>query len=278
MRNWGAGAITDLPMTLSINKGVAGPITDTQSFSFPPAIIAGVEPSLTNVTFDFSSQGAFVAQEFVYDISFSATSGSWGDASGLNVALSSSATDLSIGTDTNTGYLYVDPTDNGSGWHGDAPNCGTLTTGIFQSVQTDCGPAVETDAYGTPAQVAAGNADIPAVEVNVVGGTTASLWPGETQPLGFAITNPNTGDVWITTVTIAPKTNVSGDVEDQYSDDITGCLATWFTVNGSPVSIAGNVAPGVTLFQNVASITMSNPNTSQNACEGHTIGLSFTSP
>jgi hypothetical protein len=54
--NWGA-AEGGVPMTLTINNTVDGPISDTQAFNFPAAINTEV-PSVTDVTFDFSSQGA----------------------------------------------------------------------------------------------------------------------------------------------------------------------------------------------------------------------------
>jgi hypothetical protein len=277
MNNWGA-AVSGLPITLTlynpaVSPEVAGNVIasdTTQTFSFAAAIVAGSHPSLTNITFDFP-QGTVVPQEFVYDIAY----GSGGPS--LNVVLSSSANDITIGTDTTPGSIWMNDV---YGNNNDFPACvtGLPTTGFVQ-IYTNCGPynPANPGAYGTAAEVIAGSADIPAVEFNVVGGATASLWPGDTQNIDFAITNPNHGSVYLSTVTIALKNNGT-DVENQYSTAITGCHLTWFSVTGSPVSIAANVAPGVTDYTGLASITMTNANESQDACQGATIGLTFTSP
>jgi hypothetical protein len=87
--NWGA-AETGVPMTFWINNSVGGgPVEVTQDFSFPAAIVPSSDPSETNVTFDFSSQGAFVGPELVYGITFNTTPGAppVAAADNLNVAL-----------------------------------------------------------------------------------------------------------------------------------------------------------------------------------------------
>jgi hypothetical protein len=280
MRNWGV-AVTNLPITLDIYSPSVSPEVSTnviasdttQTFSFAANNTDG-SPSVTNITFNFP-QGTFVPQEFVYGITYDGVT----LAPSLNVALSSSANDLTVGTDTTVGTVWLSTINSSIG--NDFPVCTTpVATGAFEQVNTACGDpsnANNPGAYGTAANVAAGNADIPAVEFNVVGGATASLWPGETQNIDFAITNPNPGSVWLSTVTITLKTSGS-DVANQYSSDIAGCLSTWFTVNGTPVPLTGYVAPGVTDFTGLASITMSNPLVDQSKCEGATIGLTFTSP
>ena len=163
-RNWG-GAITDLPITLTINNTIAAPFSVTQDFSFAPAANPSSTPSVTNVTFDLSSYGLFVQREFVYGIAFDSS----GDAGGLNVALSSSALNLAVGTDTHPGTVWLD-TSYGFPLS-DFPACTMGATGVWESVTTNCGLSNESGAYGTDAQVAAGSADIPAVEFNVVGGS-----------------------------------------------------------------------------------------------------------
>ncbi len=105
--NWGA-AVSGVPMTFSIDNTVDGAISDTVSASFPAATNPGTQPSETNVTFDFSSQDAFVDSAFTYGITFNTTPGAApvSAAGSLNVALSSSATDLSVGTDTTPGFTH----------------------------------------------------------------------------------------------------------------------------------------------------------------------------
>jgi hypothetical protein len=284
--NWGA-AETDVPMTLWIpgsdTPGGAA-LSDTQYFNFAAQTNSDT-PSETNVTFDFSSQQAYVDSTLVYGITFNTTAdvAPVTAADSLNIALSSSATDLSVGADTVPGTVWMDDI---YGNNNDFPTC---TTGLptspastLVSIVTDCGPynPLNPGAYGTPAEVAAGSADIPAVEVNVVGGSTPPLYPGTTQAFGFAITNPNPGSVYVNDVTITVPSDGSGNVLSNPTDSgsgVSGCSASWFSINGSPAAIDGNVATGTTLYQNAASISMSNPNTSQDACEGASVGLTFTS-
>ena len=56
--NWGA-EVNGVPMTLTINNTVDGAISDSVSQDFAAAVNTEV-PSVTDVTFDFSAQGAFV--------------------------------------------------------------------------------------------------------------------------------------------------------------------------------------------------------------------------
>jgi hypothetical protein len=281
--NWGP-EVNGVPMTFSINNTVNGPITDTISQDFAAAISSGT-PSETNVTFDFSSQGAFVDPEFVYGISFSATPGGTPDPSSdsLNVALSASATDLSVGTDTHPGTIWLD-----GGYAGDnnLPTCTVgVPTAVFASIVSNCGPSnpADTGAYGnqTPAY------DIPAVEVNVVGGSVTGLFPGDApQPIEFAVTNSGTNPVQVASISVA--VNLSGvDVATPANADVPGCLASWYQINNSPQVLgpsAGDIQPGTTIFTLTSptasdlSIQMTNPAISQNACEGADVGLNFTAP
>ena len=269
--NWGKAAITDLPITLSINNTPDGAITETQDFSFPAANSDG-SPSTTNATFDLSTQGAFVDQEFVYGISFDAS----GDAASLNVALSSSATDLSLGTDTVPGTVWLKTSYDTIG--NDFPACSVtppVATGVFESVVTNCGPYSPSNpgAYGTQAEVNAGSADIPAVEFNVVGGVIVGLSPGSpSQPVDFAITNPGTTNVHVTQVTTTVAT-LSGAGTD---GSIPACTTAMYPISGSPDTLSTNVAPGTTIFSPSGTrISLPDDNANQDNCEGATANLTF---
>ena len=122
--------------------------------------------------------------------------------------MSNSLYQLSVGSDTAPGTVWV-ATARGAGIAGDFPSCTTPAGNTFQSVITNCGPAAAGNpgAYGATSQVTAGNADIPAVQFNVVGGVAAPLYPGEPpQPVDFAITNPGGGPVHVSDV----KTTITG--------------------------------------------------------------------
>jgi hypothetical protein len=266
-RNWG-GAITGLPVTLTINNTTNGPVTFTQSFDFPAAQLNG-RPTVSNITFDLVSASVFVQQEFVYGLSFNPS----GQASGLNVALSSSALNLVLGTDTHPGTVWVDTTA-GAGIAGDFPTC-TIPGVGFAQVTTDCGPyaAGNPGAYGTPAQVAAGSADIPAVEFNVVGGIAPGLTPGgPAQPIDFAITNPGSSSVHVDQV-VTSVSSLSGTGSD---GSIEACDSGMYPVAGSTAVINATVPPGTTVFANSGtSISMTDDGNNQDNCKGATVNLAF---
>ncbi len=260
-RNWHA-AFNDVPITLSIVGGPSSTVTP---------YIAGAQPSgrptVTNVTFPFNN---YVGQEFTYDITFDAT-GHSGHAGGLNVALSSSANNLAVGHDSVKGAVWVN-TGAGAGIAGDFPSCTTPGSG-FAMVTTNCGPTAPGNpgAYGTNAQVAAGNADIPAVEFNVVGGVAPSLYPGgPSEPIDFAIMNPGSASVHVGHVAIA----VTGN-----SDSGSGCMDSWYSVypNSPGLTLNATIPPGTTFYSpSGANISMSDTGTDQSACEGATVALGFT--
>jgi hypothetical protein len=282
--NWGQ-AVANVPMTLTINNTVAGPISDTQDFSFPIATNPHTDPSETNVTFDFSSQDAFVDSEFVYGITFNTTPGaaSVAAADSLNVALSSSTTDLSTGTDTDPGTIYVDDT---WGNNGDFPACDNgnpaLSAGTFESLVTNCGPynSGNPGAYGNEVPTD----DIPAVEVNIVGGQIEGLYPGDSaQPIEYAINNPGATPVEVQTVGVSVDQDGSGNVKTPGGSSVTGCEASWYTINNSPQTLDTSVSSGTTLFTTTSpiasdlSIAMTDPAVNQDDCEGANVGLTFTS-
>jgi hypothetical protein len=283
--NWGA-AETGVPMTLTISNTVDGAISDTQDFSLNPAINIGTDPSVNNVVFDFSSQDAFVESPFVYGITFNTTAGAppVAAADSLNVALSSSTTDISTGSDTTAGNIWLDDT---FGNNNDFPTCtnnAALSAGVFEAVAVDCGPYNPSNpgAYGNEVPTD----DIPAVEVNVVGGDVEGLFPGDSaQPIEFAITNTGTGNVQVASVSVALDTS-GADVATPALADIPGCLSAWYQINNSPQALgpsAGSIPPGTTIFTTTSptasdlSIQMLNPATSQDACELADIGLKFSS-
>lgn len=273
--NWD-GAVTNLPMTLTIFNTVNGTISDTQDFNFPAAT-GGATPTEKNITFDFSSQGAFVEQELVYQITFDSNPSDSPNGSGLNVALSSSVTDLSVGTDTNPGTIWLETTPSGGdlGASGDFPPCvGTVPVATWEQVSTDCGPWASGDpgAYGNEG---AASQDIPAVEVNVVGGIVPPLYPGgPSQPVDFAITNPGTSSVHVDEVTTT-ATSLTGAGTNA---GIEACSTSMYPLADDPVTINADVLPGTTIFSpSGTTISMTDDGNNQDNCEGATVNLSFSS-
>jgi hypothetical protein len=115
---------------------------------------------------------------------------------------------------------------------------------------------------------------------------------GPTDQIAYTVTNPNTGFQKVGAVTVAVAANsATGDIESvpgSVASDVTGCLAVWFTVN-NPTQTLNQDIPGTTAGGNtfdetvsaqaasVTSIQMTNVNSLQNACQGATVGLTFTS-
>jgi hypothetical protein len=269
VRNWG-GTISNLPISLYLSQTADGPTTIPVTIASIPAA-DGPNPTTTNVTLDVSADDLFVPSEFQYGISFPQT-GANADADSLNIALSSSADNLVVGSDTSgAGSLWI---DDSNGPNNDFPTCDNSdfpTTG-FQLISTNCGPAQELGAYGTDDQVAAGNGDIPAVEFNVVGGVAPALSPGSpAEPISYAVTNPTSSTAYLTTVT----TKISG------VGNPTHCDSAWYSITGATATANQDIAAGQTvLYQSTGTeISMpTNDSTDQSACEGQTVTLSFTAP
>lgn len=276
MDNWGP-QINNLPITFTITGTPGGaPLTDTETYSFAPAPNSDT-PSETNITFHFASQNAFVDQSLVYGISYDSNASDTPNGSALNVALSNSDSDLSVGTDTNPGTVWLDTSYSTIG--DDFPACTyapPFTTGTFEQVTTDCGPYAvgNPGAYGTPAQVQAGSDDIPAVEFNVVGGTTSLLYPGgPSQPVDFAITNAGSSSVHVATVT----TTVTNVTTNTIAGD-EACSATMYPLTDPVVTVDANIPPGTTIFSpSGTSIKMTDDGNNQDNCENAVVSLGFTS-
>lgn len=244
----------------------------------PGAITNGADPSTTDLTFNVASEGVFVQQEFVYGFTFGDPNGDPGgspaDASGetnLNIALASSATNVSVGKDTNPGSINLDDATPPSD---EFPACASpLPTTGFEQVDVDCGPWNPSNpgAYGNAGAL---SDDIPAVEFNVVGGTTGLLYPGgPSAPINFAITNPGSSTVHVGTV----STSLVSVTSDGIGGDPT-CTTGMYSIANSPVGPIGNVVPGTTVFDATGiTISMIDNNANQDNCEGAVVTLSFSS-
>jgi hypothetical protein len=293
MANFGT---TSGPMNITFNiyapdGTVQGPLlaTDEQSFNIPAAPDGGygstyctTGPGANNpycgignfsITFDFSSQNITLPATVVYGIQYNDAQN--GVNGGVNVQVDNEASDISVGSDTNPGNLFAQ-TNDGTNWDTGGPT-GEIT----------CSPIIPGfSEYSTTATSACGAAPyIPAVEFD--SGGFSDLYPaGPSQPINFSLTNPGKTTATVANVTIAVASDSAvgpnqGDVEAIPGDpasDIAGCLASWFTVTPSPVVVNQTLNPGQTIDWNgAASISMSNPAVSQDACQGAAIGLTFTS-
>lgn len=232
-----------------------------------------------NITFNFASQNVTLPGTVVYDIVYNDPQNAID--SGVNVQLANETTQVSVGSDTDPGNLFtaLASSDNGNGYtygYNDVGpgevTCSTVSTTFNEYSTASCDGGQQ--GYGTPAYV-------PAVEIDT--NTMGDLYPGgPAQTINFSMTNTGTIPETVNDVTIAVATDPSnGEIESTPGEtwtDVANCYASWFTVSPSPVTVNTSIpAGGVVDWIGAASISMPQSATDQNACQGATIGLTFSS-
>ena len=299
MANFGA---TSGPMNITFNiwapngTGLGALLaTDEQTFNVPAAPDGGngsvycqSGPGASNpycgignfsITFNFASQDVTLPATVVYGIQYNDVQN--GVNGGVNVQLANETTNVSVGTDADPGNLFADLASSAGGngydyaYNDVGPGevtCSTVNTTFSEYSTASCDGGLQ--GYGTPAYV-------PAVEFNSSG--FGDLYPGgPSQQINFSLTNPGSISTTVGNVTISVASDSgNGYVEAIPGDtasDISGCLASWFTVSPTPVPVNQTLSAGQTIDWNGgASISMSNPAVDQDACQGADIGLTFTS-
>jgi hypothetical protein len=271
------GATFTTPITLNIYSpgDLSSPIaTDTQIFTIPyrpstdPIHCPGSPATAwydtandtcyhgysTQIVFDLSSENIVLPSTVVYGIAYDASSG---PASSLNVELSTEPTDISVGSDTDPGnvFLAVGPGSNDAG-PGEV-TCSTAN-GTFAQYPTACGLG---STY-----------NIPAVQFNV--SSMGDLFPGgPAQPINFSVTNPGVGDEYVNSVTIS----ISSFTNQHPTLLSPACESSWFQITGPTAPVGVDLAPGTTYYYSDASIAMPENNIDEDACQGATVNLTFTS-
>jgi hypothetical protein len=220
----------------------------------------------STVTFN-NFGGAVLPSNVVYKISYTPNSQSLTDPSNyLNVVLSTESTDVSVGSDTDPGNLYLDVPTDGSGAAAAGPSgqvsCTPATAGFVEySTASDSGCGLGT------------TFNIPAVEFNATapaGGYIDLVPGGPAQPVDFKITNSSPTSAYVHSVTfgIGSITGTSNT-----------CLPGWFSLVQPTVpvdvTIPGNSS--VTYQPSGALIALINEPVNQDGCEGGTVNLTFSS-
>lgn len=96
---------------------------------------------------------------------------------------------------------------------------------------------------------------------------SASLYPGApAASVAVHLHNPGSGNEYVGTVT--------GTVEDITSGPNAGCLGTWFTV--APITYNSEVNAGAT-NNTSTTISMTDASASQDACQGATLTIDWSS-
>ena len=123
--------------------------------------------------------------------------------------------------------------------------------------------AMSAFAYFTSSGSGAGSATVgTASAVALSSPSVGPLYPGSgTVPVTVTISNPGTGSQFVGTV--------SGTVTTQ-----GGCLSSWFTV--APINYSQQVAGGASPTA-ATTVQMNNVAASQDACQGLTMAIAWTS-
>jgi hypothetical protein len=268
-----AGGTSSEPITLTLYSPAGPPsyvgseVTPYSSVTTSPVIPPGNGHTVFYATFNFSALDLTLSGPVVYGISFTDEPGVT-----INVALSNSVSNLTVGTDVYPGNVFVDGATNALSASGDAGSCSTSTAAVFMATDINCAtPGGNYGAYGPGSNPT--NADIPAVEFNVVGGTTPPLYPGgPSQPVDFAITNPGSSPALVTSVTTTVTGVTTGILP------LEPCTTNMYTLGDSPVTLNTNVPTGTTFFSpSGTTISMLNDSNNQDNCENSVVSLSFSS-
>lgn len=123
--------------------------------------------------------------------------------------------------------------------------------------------AIGAFAYFTSTGSGSGSATVGSASTMVLSSpNVGTLYPGSgTVPVTVTINNPGTGSQYVGTI--------SGTVTTQ-----GGCLGSWFTV--APITYNAQVAGGASPTANTT-VEMNNVASSQDACQGLTMAIAWTS-
>jgi hypothetical protein len=282
---------TSITFNVYSPSNLTTPLTsDTENIAVPSCPPAAATVHCTagghavfDATFSNFKPAVVLPSTVVYGITLNQliTDGSTGNDSAsvgsLNVDLSTEATNVTVGSDTNPGDIFVQSLQADAGVSALESNLGACSgapAGVlstFQAVPVQCSAG-----YGL-------TYNIPAVELNVGVG---DLYPGgPALPISFSVTNPGSSAVLVSTVSIGiaqDSTLPNPQIESIAGDSgsyVTGCYADWFQINGSPVTVNQTIPAGGTIdWVGAASIQMNNYDTNQDLCENTAVGLTFTSP
>ena len=125
-------------------------------------------------------------------------------------------------------------------------------------------------AYFSSTGTGSATATVGSSQALTVNGTpSGSLYPGGSTTVNFSATNPSTGHEYLATIHLA-----SVSVDSSHAS--AGCSASWFTM--PDVSASQDIPGGGSGTTVTASgtLSMTNTATNQDACQGATLTLGFT--
>lgn len=262
------------PSAAGASSSTCGAGTGNNWSNFPNDGSQWYDPTTNNcyygikymAVFPFSSV-ALSSDSVVYGISYDATSG---PTSSLNVALSDEATQVSVGSNTNPGNLFVRVGSGGNADGGSSGQvtCSTVSGANFVSYPTAAGNSNNCGMMAP--QNGTFVADTPQVQFNTQSSFPTALVPGGPgQPIDFSITNAGSTPARVGAVTFAVSP----------SSLPTGCDINWFSTLQSSVAINVTIPGGATVdYQpSGAVLALMESGTNQDKCEGLALNLNFTS-
>lgn len=217
-----------------------------------------------NITFNFTTQKV-LPTTVSYGISFNTQSygtspvGHATPQTSLNVALTTTALNPSVGTDVYPGEL--DLRSANAEFYCDDADPGTFRLDAPQEPAGGC-----TGAPQAGWSAGSGQWYLPAVKFTAASTASQDLFPGgPSQPIDFTVTNPGSGTEHVSSVGIALATLPAS------------CTASWFTVTGPSITAQTIPAGGTVHFDTKATIKMDTSGTTQDACQNGKFVLKFTS-
>jgi hypothetical protein len=119
------------------------------------------------------------------------------------------------------------------------------------------------------ASASVGRAPVTGWSVTAPSNITGDLFPGSgSEVISFTVTNTDTGNEALSTLTPYVARNVAGYVFSG-GTAVTGCDAAWFTATaGTPTPVLGTNLPHGSSYTVPVTVTMKESGTDQDACEG----------
>jgi hypothetical protein len=211
----------------------------------------------TTVTFN-NFGGVVLPSKVVYEISYTWASSPSDPSNYLNFSLSTESTNVSIGSDTDPGNLYMNiPVNTAAAGSSGQVTCQNQVAGFHEystAAGTNCG-------LGS-------TLNIPVVEIYSSASGFISLTPGgPAQPVDFSIHNGGSSPAYVQSVSFALT-----------SSNVAACDLNWFALVQPTTPVDVTIPPGGTVrFQpSGGSISLINEPYSQDVCQSAQLNLTFS--
>jgi hypothetical protein len=162
---------------------------------------------------------------------------------------------------------------------GSNPGTATLTVATTSTNPPGVYALTVTGTSGSLSHTAVGTLDIDLF--SATGTTSAALYPGTgPMPITVSLTDPYNYSVTITGLAVSVAQDSQGNVIDANGTTISGCMASWFTFQDTPLSSTNTLSlssgtPQTLPAVDDPSISEVNAPVNQDKCENHQLMLNF---